>query len=168
MEIALSLGSNLDPCIKNIAQAKSRIASIENVRIIENSPLYKTEPVDVAQEFSSLSFINAVTVIESDMNPTELLEHFAIIEQTLGRNRIRKHGTPRPIDIDIIYADQITLCTPALTIPHPRWNIRRFVVQPLADVRPDLVLPCETRTVAEILLSLPDEPKVIRYKEERD
>ena len=165
MEIGISLGSNLGNCTENIAQARSDISAIKDVRILANSPLYKTEPVDVAQEFSGVDFINTITVIESAMDPVELLKHFAGIEQTLGRDKIREHGTPRPIDIDIIYADQITLCTPTLTIPHPRWNARRFVVQPLADVRPDLVLPGETRTVAEILLSLPDEPKVIRYKE---
>ena len=165
MEIALSLGSNLGNRTDNIVQARSRISAIKDVQILENSPLYRTEPVDVTQEFANIHFINTITIIETNIDPAELIEDLAKIEQTFGRDKIRKHGTPRAIDIDIIYANQITTSTLKLTIPHPRWHIRRFVVQPLADLRPDLILPNETRTVTEILLSLPNEPKVIRYKD---
>ena len=82
------------------------------------------------------------------------------IETAMGRVRTDDRNAPRPIDIDIIYADDTTMNTPALTLPHERWSSRRFVVQPLADVRPELRMPDSNQTVREILNAMPDVPTV--------
>jgi 2-amino-4-hydroxy-6-hydroxymethyldihydropteridine diphosphokinase len=162
MEIGLSIGSNLGDRAANLHAIRSALAAAD-IEITAQSPIYETEPVNVPAEFADKPFLNAVIIVESDSSPAELAARFRAIEQDLGRTRTPDRNMPRPADIDIIYAGQLQLDAPGLVIPHPRWRERRFVVRPLADIRPDLVLPGETRTVAEILLSLPETPKVIRY-----
>ena len=78
----------------------------------------------------------------------------------MGRHRGSDRYSPRSIDIDIIYIDHLLIESGGLTIPHPRWVERRFVVQPLADIRPDLILPGIDKTVAQILAALPDKEDV--------
>lgn len=78
----------------------------------------------------------------------------------------RNRNAPRVIDIDIIYVNQMCIQNDDITVPHPRWAGRRFVVQPLADVRPEMTLPGESRTVQQILLSLPETPEVVLYRKE--
>ena len=81
------------------------------------------------------------------------------------RQRTAERNEPRKIDIDLIYAGGESIHTDTLTLPHPRWKERRFVLQPLADIRPDLQIPPETRTVSEMLVSLPALPGVTRLAE---
>ena len=83
----------------------------------------------------------------------------------MGRVRGMDRNAPRPIDIDILYADDVMIDDDDLTLPHPRWSERRFVVQPLADVRPALCIPGQNRTVAEILAGMPATPTVHRFKD---
>ena len=162
MEFALSIGSNLGDRAANLYAIRSELAAA-NIEILAESPVYETEPVNVPPEFADKPFLNSVIIVESDSNPAELATRFHAIEENLGRTQTPDRNMPRSADIDIIYAGQLRIDTPELVIPHPRWHERRFVVQPLADVRPDLLLPGETRTVAEILLSLPETPKVVCY-----
>jgi len=163
MEIGLSIGCNIGDRAANLHAIRSALASAADIEIAAESPIYETDPVDVPDEHADKPFLNAVIIVESGVAPTELAARFRAIEERLGRPRTDVRNTPRPADIDIIYAGDQRIDTPRLTVPHPRWRQRRFVVQPLADIRPDLVLPGDTRTVAEILLTLPDTPKVVRY-----
>jgi 2-amino-4-hydroxy-6-hydroxymethyldihydropteridine diphosphokinase len=167
MEVGLSLGSNLGDRLVHLARARQAIARLPGVDLLASSPVYETEPVGVRPRFRHLAFLNAVVVVESALAPQRLLDELHAIEADLGRARAGgDRNAPRPIDIDVLYAGAERIVTPDLTVPHPRWAERRFVVQPLADVRPDRVLPGEARPVRAVLLSLPDEPKVILFKRE--
>ncbi|MBN2302494.1 MAG: 2-amino-4-hydroxy-6-hydroxymethyldihydropteridine diphosphokinase [Lentisphaerae bacterium] len=165
MESGLSLGSNLGNRLENLRQAEIKISRLHGVGIIASSPVYETAPVDVSEKFGSQSFLNSVLIVKVDIPLTIFADALWDIECDMGRKKERERNAPRIIDIDIIYADRICLNESDLAVPHPRWAARRFVVQPLADVRPDLVLPGESQTVSRILLSLPTEPKVILYYE---
>lgn len=164
MEYGLSLGTNIEDRLENLCDARKRISELVD-SVIAQSHIYETEPVDVADEYKSLSFLNAVLVVESMKPPHELAAAFHTIETEMGRIRGVDRNAPRPIDIDIIYAGNLCVQNDILTIPHARWSERRFVVQPLSDVRPDLVLPNETCTVNEVLLALRDCAEVICFEE---
>ena len=161
MEIGLSLGSNLADRLANLRAARDRVAALRGVRIVATSAVYETEPVGVSDEFRDKPYLNAVIVIETALPLETFAQRVHAVEDELGRVRCKDRNAPRTIDIDVIYADSDLLDNGTLTVPHPRWAERRFVVQPLADVRPGLVLPRQERTVREVLLALPDEPKVV-------
>jgi 2-amino-4-hydroxy-6-hydroxymethyldihydropteridine diphosphokinase len=117
--------------------------------------VYETEPVGVKEAYRELEFLNAVIVLESPYDARAWLARIKSIESAMGRVREEDRNAPRPIDIDILYADRQCIDDRGLTVPHPRWARRRFVLRPLADVRPDLTLPGMDRTVADVLASLP-------------
>ena len=154
MEIGLSLGSNLGDRLGNLREAARSISLLPHTRIIAEAPIYETEPVGVRPEFAHLAYLNTVIIIESDMELTALSDALHAIESDLGRVRGEDRNAPRPIDVDVLYAGTITRADGILDLPHPRWAQRRFVVQPLADVRPNLRLPGEKRSVADILANL--------------
>jgi 2-amino-4-hydroxy-6-hydroxymethyldihydropteridine diphosphokinase len=162
MEIGLSLGSNLGDRLANLAEATRRILALPGVRRLAASPVYETDPVGVQPQYRHLAYLNAVLIVASDTPVETLAESLRGIEHDLGRRRGADRNAPRPIDIDILYAGQEQRATAALEIPHPRWAQRRFVVQPLADVRPGLVLPGSDRTIAQILAGLTDPGRVTR------
>jgi 2-amino-4-hydroxy-6-hydroxymethyldihydropteridine diphosphokinase len=85
------------------------------------------------------------------------------IERALGRPPTQERNSPRTIDIDLLYCDDIALSEPSLTIPHPQIARRRFVLQPLADIRPELILPRLTKNVQELLSELKDDEIVKKY-----
>lgn len=163
MEIALSLGSNLGDRLQNLQQARDAVAALEGVALVAQSNVYETDPVDVRPEYEDLPYLNAVLVVASDTPPAELQAALHAIEAEFGRVRGDDPNAPRPLDIDMIYAGHTQRCEDGLRLPHPRWSERRFVVQPLADVRPDLTLPGRTRTVARVLADLPEKPGVALF-----
>ena len=166
MEYGLSLGSNLNDRLGNLVAARRMIAATPGITLLARSAVYETEPVDVADHLIHMTFLNAAVVIESLLPPEKVHARLHTIEDELGRLRGSDRNAPRTVDIDIIYADGIQICTPHLILPHPRWSERRFVVQPLADIRPDLVIASGGMTVQETLLSLPTNPGVIRFAEQ--
>jgi 2-amino-4-hydroxy-6-hydroxymethyldihydropteridine diphosphokinase len=95
-----------------------------------------------------------------------LLEELIRIEESLGRARDHARNVSRPIDIDLLYRDANRISTDQLELPHPRTASRAFVLRPLADIRPGLVLPNQSRPVAELLAQLADSSKVVRSKEQ--
>ncbi len=163
MEAGLSLGSNISSRSANLAEAKRRILEIPGVTLVAQSPLYETEPVGVKPEFKHLDFVNAVLVIETPGTAHELYDKLRKIEDDVGRHRTIDRFAPRPIDIDIIYFGNDQIESGGLCIPHPQWSKRRFVLQPLADVRPDLVLPGTTKTVKQTLDELKPGEDVWKY-----
>jgi 2-amino-4-hydroxy-6-hydroxymethyldihydropteridine diphosphokinase len=166
MEYGLSLGANLGDRLANLSEAKRRIAGLPRTAVVAASPVYETEPVDVAPRFRDVSFLNAAIAIASDLGLDPLHAALHAIEQSMGRVRSADRNAPRPVDIDIIYADGVVLDTEALALPHPRWASRRFVVQPLADIRPDLVISAGGPTVRAVLLSLSEKPDVVLFSRE--
>ena len=146
----------------NLRAARLRIADLGGVSIVAESPIYDTDPVDVAPGFRRLRFLNQVLLLDTDCDPHDLHAWLCEIETVLGREPCAHANSPRVIDIDIIYAGTRIIDSPALTLPHPRWAGRRFVVQPLADLRPQLMLPGADATVREILDALPKDITVAR------
>ena len=155
MEVALCLGVNLGDRLGQLRRARAAVAALPGVRVVAQSPVYETAPVGVRPEYAHLAFLNAVLVIETDRSAPELQADLSAVEQQLGRVRGEDRFAPRTIDIDMLYAGDLFLETDRLTVPHPRWAERRFVVQPLADVRPDLVLPGAPGRVRDVLAALP-------------
>lgn len=119
-------------------------------RILTVSPFYKTAPVDYTdQEW----FVNGVARIETDLDPFALLALLKSIEKEMGRKPTVRFG-PRVLDLDIIFYEEEVFNTPKLTLPHPRMDQRRFVLQPLCDIDPDLVHPVIGKSVQEMLEDL--------------
>ena len=160
MEYAFGLGANLGDRLANLQRAKAEIAARLGARQVEASPVYQTAPVGVRAEYRHLAYLNAVLVLECAETSGKVSEIVHAIEADMGRVRTDDRFAPRPIDIDILYAGNTVSDMDELILPHPRWAERRFVVQPLADVRPYLVLPGRRLTVAEILQQLPNTEEV--------
>lgn len=163
MELGLSLGSNLGDRAGHLAQARHEIAALPKTRIVAQSKLYETEPVGVRAEHRHLLFLNGALIVETDLSVEEAQRALSELELKLGRRRELNRFAPRTVDIDLLYAGDLFMETENLTLPHPRWAQRRFVVQPLADVRPDLVLPGAQRSIRETLAALPAGEAVREY-----
>lgn len=157
VEVGLSLGSNLGDRLANLQNARERVAAIPGVKLLASSAVYETEPVDVPAEFADKPFLNAVIIVSCALDIRVLHKKLTAIEADMGRQRGPERNAPRPIDIDILYAGQECIADAGLAIPHPRWTKRRFVVEPLSDVRPDLKLPGEPQTVRDVLAAFPHE-----------
>lgn len=159
MRVGVALGSNLGDRLKNLRLGLDLVVSLhEDPNSPAISPVYETEPVDCTPD--SASFLNAVVEINCSHKPAELLEKFAALEILLGRPASREKNAPRQLDIDLLYAGEQSIATREITIPHPRLANRRFVLQPLADIHPDLRLPGQDKTIAELLAVLPPQPAV--------
>lgn len=155
LEVGLSLGSNLGDRVKTLSRAKKLIGAIDGVKIVSASSLYETEPVGVKPEFQHMKFINAVLILKTRLPVAGLHSRLADIEHELGRVRVEDKYAPRSLDIDVLYAGEIVSNETQLMLPHPRWAGRRFVLQPLAEVRGELILPGANKTVRELLAALP-------------
>jgi 2-amino-4-hydroxy-6-hydroxymethyldihydropteridine diphosphokinase len=164
MKIGIALGSNLGDRLENLRAARKAVTHLAGDRSLLQSAVYETEAVGC--EPGAGKFLNAVIEIEHDGDPTALLEELIRIEQSLGRKRDHARNTSRKIDIDILYAEELNVKNEQLELPHPRLHLRKFVLRPLADIRPDLVLPNQTMTVRELLAQLKDSGTVIRFAEE--
>jgi len=159
VKAGIALGSNLGDRHSQIAAGRDFVLTLhEGVEAPLCSELYETEPVDCAP--GTAAFLNAVVEIETSLAPMDLLQRLRDYEHGSGRSEQRAKNSPRAIDLDLLYADKIRLDSPALVLPHPRMTSRRFVLQPLADIRADLVLPGQIASIAELLSALPPEPAV--------
>jgi 2-amino-4-hydroxy-6-hydroxymethyldihydropteridine diphosphokinase len=158
----IALGSNLGDRMRNLRAALDALRQIASPgEPVLTAPVYQTEPRFCPP--GSPDFLNTVVEIGFDGGPLELLALTRGIEKQLGRTRGAERNTPRTIDIDLLYLGDEILIGGELTLPHPRIGERRFVLQPLADIRPDLVLPGQTKAVAEILAGLQaDESQLVR------
>ena len=162
-EVGMSLGSNLGDRLARLQEARERLRhSDPRAQLLAQSPVYETDPVGVRPEHRALKYLNAVLVFESEMPAGEWLHAIHRLEREMGRVRGSDRNAPRPIDVDILFCGDECLESSMLIVPHPRWTQRRFVVQPLADVRPNLVLPGEARDVRSVLAALADPPGGIR------
>jgi 2-amino-4-hydroxy-6-hydroxymethyldihydropteridine diphosphokinase len=161
MRAGVALGSNLGDRLANLRATRKTILQLPGVTPpILASAIYETEPIDC--EPGAGKFLNAVFEFDYEGDPLELLKRLREIEQTLGRLPDHPRNVSRKIDIDLLYAGDTKIDSEQLQLPHPRMHLRRFVLQPLADIRPDLVLPNQTKTVSELLAQLKDSTKVMR------
>lgn len=145
MRYFLGLGSNLGNKRKNLAQALGLLAQ-DGVRILHASSLYRTQPVDHTEQ---PWFYNQVIEVSSCLDPYDLLRLIKGIEKRMGRKPTRPSG-PRPIDIDILLAENWVIQTNRLVIPHPRMQRRNFVLVPFKEISPGTTHPVLKKKISEL------------------
>ncbi len=151
--IGIALGSNLGDRAANLEAARVRLREISTSGepFLQASD-YQTEPLNCPP--GSPVFCNSVVEISWDGDPSALLEITQSIERDLGRTRAPERNAPRVIDVDLLYFGDQTVATENLELPHPRLTERRFVLEPLSEIRPDLILPGQSRAISELLTKL--------------
>jgi len=160
MRTAVALGSNLGDRLENLRGGRKAIFDLPTVKPpVLSSAIYETEPVGC--ETGAGKFLNAVVEFEYDGDPADLLEQLIQIEEALGRKRVHRQNVSRTIDIDLLYFGDIRIKTERLRLPHPRLHLREFVLRPLADIRPDLILPNQKKSVRELLTEVDRSGEVI-------
>src|ERR1043166_8552936 len=162
MRTAVALGSNLGDRLGNLCAARMAIAALSNVAPpILSSAVYETEPVDC--EPGADKFLNAIVEFDYEGDPESLLEQLISIEEALARRRDHVKNVSRTIDIDLLYNGDRNILDERLQLPHPRLHLRKFVLEPLADIRPGLVLPGQTKSVSRLLEELKESSAVVRF-----
>ena len=136
----IGLGSNLGDRLGNIARALERLGRAPGTDVVQVSSMYATEPVGKADQ---PEFFNAVAELRTGQEPGELLDTCLAVERELGRVRRERWG-PRTIDLDILVYDELRADGPRLQLPHPRMCERAFVLIPLAEIAPGLVIDGRT------------------------
>lgn len=156
--VGIALGSNLGNRLTHLREARDLLRGlVEENSLYLQAPVYQSEPVDCSE--SSPDFFNTVIEIDYIGEPYELLLKTQGIEFHLGRESVYETNAPRIIDLDILYFGDVSMAEDILHIPHPRLTDRRFVLQPLNDIRPDLILPGDQVTISKHLRHLEsDEP----------
>ena len=156
--VYLSLGSNVGDRGAQLRDALARLSVIGHVVAV--SSVYETEPVEFTQQ---PWFLNCAVVLETDKTPQELMTAILGIEEEMGRRRAQKKG-PRSIDIDILLFGDMIIESQDLTIPHPAMHQRRFVLDPLAEIAPEVLHPLLKKTIREMRDAIP-EGQVVRRSE---
>lgn len=133
--VVFSLGSNLGDRLAYLQAAVDALRATPNLSVVDVSPVYETDPVGGPEQDS---FLNLIVELSTKLTPHQLLGVCHRLESSAERVRTARWG-PRTLDIDIIWMDGIEMDEDRLTIPHPRWRQRRFVLAPMADLAPDLV-----------------------------
>jgi 2-amino-4-hydroxy-6-hydroxymethyldihydropteridine diphosphokinase len=155
----IALGSNLGDPRRNVLRAMESLQELSGQPLIQSS-LLETAPVDCPP--GSPNFVNAVVrlVARPEETPESLLAKLRELENAFGRTPKKVVNEARPLDLDLIAFGNEIRAMPQLTLPHPRAHLRRFVLQPLAEIAPDLVLPGQGSTAAELLRQLTSDEVV--------
>ena len=162
MRTAVALGSNLENRLENLQAARGQILELDGVRPpILSSGVYETDPVNC--EPGASKFLNAVIEFGYNGDPGQLLEQMARIEESLGRKRDHQKNVSRTIDIDVLYSGDRQINNERLQLPHPRMHLRKFVLQPLTDIRPDLILPNQRKAIGQLLAESVDPGTVTQF-----
>ncbi len=139
----VGLGANLGDPVSAVRRALSDLAQLPATRLLAASDLYRTAP----HEAHGPDFINAAAALETSLNAPDLLAALQRLEQAAGRERPWHHA-PRTLDLDLLLYGDARIDSPALTVPHPRWTQRAFVLVPLAQLAPGRVTPAQLAAVA--------------------
>jgi 2-amino-4-hydroxy-6-hydroxymethyldihydropteridine diphosphokinase len=161
MRCGIALGSNIEDRLANLREGCKRASLLHEVGPpLLVSSIYETSPVDC--EPGTTPYLNAVMEINFKEPPLALLDQLLRIEREMGRASKKPRNSPRKIDLDVLYLGNLVLNGPQILIPHPRLGQRRFVLTPLAEIAPELILPGYSRCVGALLADLNDPGEVIR------
>ena len=157
----IALGSNLGDSPTILREAMARLQEF-SAAPLKKSSLWQTAPVDCPP--GSPLFVNAVVALtpRAGETPESLLAKLHALEKEFGRQPRKVLNEARPLDLDLIAFGHEVRRTPQLTLPHPRANERRFVLQPLSEIAPDLILPGQKTSVSECLRLLPPDESIRR------
>jgi 2-amino-4-hydroxy-6-hydroxymethyldihydropteridine diphosphokinase len=161
----IGIGTNLGDKAANYREAITRIAGLSGSRVLRLSSVYETDPVGDATLKGP--FLNGVIELETELTADALMRRLLSIERTMGRKRPSGRKSARPpryrprvIDLDLLFFDKEIRVTPALTLPHPRLQERRFVLAPMAELAPALIHPKLNITISDLLASLKSPQRV--------
>jgi 2-amino-4-hydroxy-6-hydroxymethyldihydropteridine diphosphokinase len=149
----IGIGSNVGDRSANCVRAAERIAAVPGFDVVSCSEWFFTRPVGVdGQDW----YMNGVLAADSEISPIRFLDHLLRIEKRMGRSR-KERWEPRIIDLDLLLFGDEIIHQEGLSLPHPRMHMRRFVLVPLVQLAPDLRHPVLLKTMAELLLELPED-----------
>jgi 2-amino-4-hydroxy-6-hydroxymethyldihydropteridine diphosphokinase len=148
IRVFIGIGSNEGDRLECISRAVRSLAGMPGVRVAQMATIQETEPVGGPPQGP---YLNSVVELETDLPPRALLAALQAIERSLGRRPSARRWGPRPIDLDILLYGDRAIEEPGLTIPHPRLAQRRFVLEPLSQLAPDLIHPVLRQSVAALL-----------------
>ena len=157
--VYLSLGSKIGDRVGYLQQATLLLKAIPEISVISTSSFYESEPWKMDSENW---FVNAVVQISTTLSPEKLLDECMRIEAQLGRKRTRGYQD-RTIDIDILFYDDLVIHTETLTIPHPHFHKRAFVMVPMLEIAQDFVHPLFKKTVMQLYEELENPEMVLLY-----
>ena len=140
----VAVGANLGDAVATVQQALREVAGLPETQLYKASSLYRSAPYEALGP----DFINAVALVQTQLSPLALLHALQALELQSGRERPFKNA-PRTLDLDIIFYGDVSLETPELTLPHPRWQERAFVLQPLVEVWPERVTAAQLAAVQD-------------------
>ncbi|MFJ7748033.1 2-amino-4-hydroxy-6-hydroxymethyldihydropteridine diphosphokinase [Peribacillus sp. NPDC097295] len=156
----LSIGSNMGNRLDTFKKTFQLLDEHAHIKLLSCSSLYETDPVGYTDQDC---FLNAVIKVETDIKPEDLLQTCMQIEQELGRKRDIRWG-PRTLDLDILLYNHENVETEILSIPHPRMDERAFVIIPLMELEPDMILPKMNTSLSDLLDKIPDKEGVRLWK----
>lgn len=157
----IALGSNVGDSQGILSRAMERLEALSSLPLLRSS-FWQTTPVDCPP--GSPPFVNAAVGLTPQRreSPESLLEKLLLLEKEFGRKLKQVLNEPRRLDLDLITFGRETRVTKHLILPHPRAHSRRFVLQPLSEIAPDLVLPGQRSSVAALLAALDTPEKLVR------
>jgi 2-amino-4-hydroxy-6-hydroxymethyldihydropteridine diphosphokinase len=156
----LSLGANVGDRAASLRSAIRQLGAFG--RVVAESSFYETEPVEFTDQ---PWFLNCAVALETNQTPLQLMTSILRLEEQMGRRRVQPKG-PRTIDIDVLLFDDIVLDSPSLIIPHPALHERRFVLEPLSEIAPDVLHPLLSKTILALRNQLPPGPTVTKLNQD--
>ncbi len=159
--VFIALGSNLGDSAQILRDAVARLQSLSAAPLLKSS-LWSSTPVDCPP--GSPPFVNAVVALQprAEETPESLLVKLQSLEKEFGRQPKKVLNEARPLDLDLITFGHEVRASTTLTLPHPRAHLRRFVLEPLCEIAPDLLLPGQTKNVREMLATLQTNETLVR------
>lgn len=166
--VFVGLGSNEGDRLGALRGAVRALAALRDTEVVGASPVYETEAHVLPGTGPQPDHFNAVVRLETRLGPRVLLRHLHRIERAAGRDPSAPKWSPRPLDLDLLLYGEARIRAGDLAVPHPRIGVRRFVLQPLADLASDRQVPGLGATVRDLLLDTPDTASVRRVTHRLD
>ena len=151
--VFIGVGSNEGERLECISKAILALGTTRGIRLVQMATISETEPAGGPPQGP---YLNTVVELETSLPPLDLQRLLQEIERRLGRTPSSQRWTSRPIDLDMLLYDDRAIQEPTLCVPHPRLHERRFVLEPLAQLAPDLIHPVLHLSISRLLTRLPD------------